>query len=104
MSRQADQKRTAEFVRSPLAAIAASFALGIVLARPGHASLPGVPLLLGCGLCLLIGVIALASGMRATPFLLALVGFVGTGAVASRLFQFRFPPNHVSNLEQQGFD
>src|SRR5260370_30505169 len=43
-------------------------------------------------------------GMRAARFLLALAGCVGNGAVASRLFQFRFPPNHVSNLEQQGFD
>jgi competence protein ComEC len=33
-----------------------------------------------------------------------LAGFVAAGASASRLFEFRFPPNHVRNLEAMGVD
>ncbi len=91
-------------MKGPFLALACCFALGITLARSEHPTLPGVALLLGCALCLLVGLIALRAGLRRVSLLLVLAGFVGAGAVAARLFEFRFPPNHVSHLPAQGID
>jgi len=92
-------------MKSPLAALAASFALGIFLARPEHARGIGIPLLLAsAGLCLLAGLLLLRVGWRRTSFLFALAGFVAAGATASRLYEFRFPLNHVSRLEALGVE
>jgi competence protein ComEC len=99
-------------MKSPLAALAASFALGIFLARPEHALGPDalgrgicIPFLLAsAGLCLLAGLLLLRFGWRQVSFLFALAGFVAAGATASRLYEFRFPPNHVSRLEALGAD
>jgi competence protein ComEC len=91
-------------MKSPLLALAACFALGIALGRPEQASLPGLPLLLGCGLCLLAGLVALRAGKQTLSFLAVLAGFVAAGATAARLFEFRFPPNHASHLAAQGVD
>src|SRR5713226_8606972 len=104
MSGQVDPRRPAEFVRSPLLAVAACFALGIALEHSERPSLPGIPLWLGCAVCLLAGLITLRAQLRVLPFLLALAGFVGAGSTAARLFEFRFPPNHVSRLAAQGID
>src|SRR5712692_7992823 len=91
MPRPSEPLRPSEFELSPLAAVAACFALGIAVTRPGPAKLPGVPLLLGCSGCLLLGLIALRRGKRTLSFLLALGGFIAAGAIAAQLFEFRFP-------------
>jgi competence protein ComEC len=91
-------------MKSPLLALAACFALGIALQGPDKASLPGLPLLLGCGLCLLAGLLALRAGKLTLSFLAVLAGFVAAGAAAARLFEFRFPPHHASHLAAQGID
>lgn len=104
MPRPSEPLRPSEFELSPLAAVAACFALGIAVTRPGPAKLPGVALLLGCSGCLLLGLIALRRGKRTLSFLLALGGFIAAGAIAAQLFEFRFPPNHVSHLPREGID
>src|SRR6266849_1795489 len=93
--------RPSEFELSPLAAVAACFALGIAVTRPGPAKLPGVAHLLGCSGCLLLGLIALRRGKRTLSFLLALGGFIAAGAIAAQLFDFRFSPNYVRHLPRE---
>jgi competence protein ComEC len=53
---------------------------------------------------LLAGLILLRVGWQRASCLFLLTGFVAAGASASRLFEFRFPPNHVRNLEAMGVD
>jgi competence protein ComEC len=99
---------------SILLALASCFALGILLASPGRASHSGsgatdviavIPVLLAlAGFCMLAGLIAVRAKWLRVAGLLALMGFVFAGATAARLFEFRFPPNHVSHLESRGID
>ncbi len=104
MPRQIDPERPSEFVKSPLAASAACFALGIALAPPGAKS-PSVPLLFACAaLCLVFGLVMLRADWRRVSAILALAGFVAAGAAASRTFEVRFPPNHVRYLQSLGVD
>ncbi len=91
-------------MKNPLLALAACFALGIALARPEHARLPGMTILLACAVCLLLGLVALRAGFQTLSVLLALAGFVSAGAIAAQLFEFRFAPNHLSHLTSQGVD
>src|SRR5712692_2422463 len=104
MPRQTEPERSAEFVGSPLAVVAACFALGVALVRAESSSPPAIPLMLGCGLCLLIGLVALRANLRTLSYLLALAGFVAAGTIAAQLFPYRFPPNHVSHFAAQGVD
>ena len=46
----------------------------------------------------------LRAGWQRVSVLLALLGFVAAGASAGCLFDFRFPPKHVSKLAAQGVD
>lgn len=85
-------------MKSPLLGLAACFALGIALEPSKPASVPGAPLVAGCAVCLFAGLVALCADQRTLSFLLALIGFVTAGASAARLFDFRFPPRHVSHL------
>ena len=94
-------------MKAPLLALAACFALGIALARPDPlASHPtvadpvrAVPVLLGCAAaCLLAGLVMLRTRRQLVATVLALAGFVFAGAAGMRLFEFRFPPSHVSHL------
>jgi competence protein ComEC len=83
----------------------ASFGLGIFLAGPG----PGNWFVLGAlpacvGLCLLAGLLVLRAGWERVSLLLALLGFLAAGASAGCLFEYRFPPNHVSKLAAPGAD
>ncbi len=98
MPGQADAERPVEFVSSPLLALAACFALGIALEPSKPATLPGAPLVGGCAVFLLTGLVALRADKPRLSFLLALIGFVTAGASAARLFDFRFPPQHISHL------
>jgi competence protein ComEC len=92
-------------MKSPLLVLASCFALGILLARPGHVWAPGVALLLSAaGVCLLAGLLALRREWLWISFGLALFGFVVCGAAAGQLFEQRFPPNHVSHLSALGVD
>jgi competence protein ComEC len=104
MPRPPDPKRLPDFELSPLATVAASLALGIALAGPRPTSLPGMFLPVACGACLLAGLIALRAGRRTISFLLVLGGFAAAGATAARLFEFRFAPDHVSQLVARGVD
>ena len=93
------------YVRSPLLLIAACFGLGIFLVGPGHAHgfvLAVLPA--GVGVCLLTGLLVLRTGWERVSLLLALLGFLGAGASAGCLFNYRFPLNHVSKLAAQGVD
>jgi ComEC/Rec2-related protein len=85
--------------------MAASFALGIFLVGSGGvhwfmaAALP-----VWVGVCLLAGLLVLRAGWQRVSLLLALAGFLAAGASAACLFQYRFPPNHVSKLAARGVD
>jgi len=92
-------------MKSPLLVLGSCFALGILLARPGLAWAPGVPLMLEtAGVCLLAGLTTLRQGWRRVPFGLALAGFIAAGAAAEQLFEQRFPPHHISRLAALGID
>lgn len=90
-------------MKSPLLILGSCFALGILLARPGHAWTPGI-FLLAAGMCLLAGLIALRRGWHGLSSLLVLVGFVAAGALAAQLFEQRFPPHHISRITTLGVD
>lgn len=109
MSCPADEERPREFLTSPLVALAACFALGIVAADPQHTSLPDtircVPwLLAGAAVFMLAGLILVRARREALAWVLALAGFVLAGVIAQRLFEFRFSPHHVSHLQDLGID
>jgi competence protein ComEC len=87
---------------APLAALAASFALGILWAHCTRASLGAAWFLASAGICLLAGLILLRSGWHRTAVWFALASLVPTGVAAARLYERRFPPNHVSHLESLG--
>jgi competence protein ComEC len=85
--------------------VAASFALGVFLSGSGHAHGFALAVLPACvGACLLAGLLVLRAGRERVSLLLALLGFVASGASAACLFEYRFPPNHVSKLAAQGVD
>jgi competence protein ComEC len=92
-------------MRSPLLALAASFALGIVVARFAPAKLLGISLLFpAIGICLFAGLLFLRGLRLRTTSLLVLAGFLLAGAAAARLFEVRFLSNHVRHLETWGVD
>jgi competence protein ComEC len=109
MSRQAYEERTRGFLTAPFLALSACFALGIAGAGARHVSLAEtisiVPLLLAAaGACMLAGLIFLHRRRETFAGVLALGGFILAGAAAARLFEFRYPPQHVSHLEDLGLD
>ncbi len=107
-------------MKSPLLALACCFALGIALARPKQPPTFDIVtsiavFLVSSSACLLVGLIILgdhprpagagkdhpygpSARRRAASWALALAGFVLAGAAAAQLFEFRFPPNHISHL------
>ncbi len=92
-------------IKSPLLGVAASFALGILLAR-GLTSPSAVTVwsLVGAGFCLLTGLIFLRARWLRVAALFAALGFVAAGGAATSLFEFRFGPRHVSRLANLGVD
>jgi len=87
-----------------LAALAASFSLGILWVHIGRA-VPDVPwLLAGAGSLLLIGLILLRAGWQRSSVWFALAALVAIGGVRSRLWERRFPLNHVCHLESLDID
>ena len=92
-------------MRSPLLLVATSFGLGVFLVGFGHAHGFVLGTLPACvGFCLLAGLVVLRAGWEGVSLLLALLGFLAAGASAGCLFDYRFPPNHVSKLAAQGVD
>ncbi len=92
-------------MKSPLLFLGSCFALGILLARPGHAWTPGISLtLFAAGLCLLSGLIALRQGWHGLSSMLVLTGFVAAGGAAAPLFEQRFSPHHISRVTTLGVD
>jgi competence protein ComEC len=83
--------------------MAASFALGIFLVGSARAgSLAAATLLICAAACLLAGLLVLRAGWERVALLFALLGFFGAGVSAGCLFEYRFPPNHVSKLAARG--
>jgi competence protein ComEC len=91
-------------LKAPLAALAASFALGIVWAHSMQATVGVAWFLAGAGCFLLIGLLLLRSGWRRTAVWFALAALVPTGIAAARHHARRFPWNHVSHLASLGVD
>ena len=91
--------------KSPLLAVAVSFALGIMFARVDHLTLGGASLLLvAAGTCLLAGLAALRANWHRASALLAVGGFIFAGAASAPLFELRFAPNHIRHLAEWGLD
>ncbi|MGH9430174.1 MAG: ComEC/Rec2 family competence protein [Terriglobia bacterium] len=89
-------------MKSPMLVLAVFFALGVLLE---HSQRLGIgPLLVVTALCLLAGLIVLWKKCNRIAVACLLVGFVGAGAAAQGLFQFRFPADHISHLSQWGFN
>jgi competence protein ComEC len=96
-------------MRSPLLVLAGCFALGILAVQPeGWSSAEIIPtvsyLLAAAGICFVLGLLLLRAKLRLSSFLFALIGFAVAGAIASFMFEARFPPNHVRYLEPSGID
>jgi competence protein ComEC len=90
--------------KSPLTALAASFALGIVWAHSFRATV-GIPwFLAGAAVCILVGLILLRADWGRTAVWLALASMTLTGVAAARRWEQRFPLNHVRYLESLGVD
>jgi competence protein ComEC len=90
--------------KSPLAALASSFALGIVWAHYIHATV-GIPwFLASAAATILVGLILLRAGWGRTAVWLALASMTLTGVAAARRWEQRFPLNHVRYLGSLGVD
>ena len=96
-----DHKSRTPF-KSPLAALAISFALGIVWAHSFRATLGIHWFLAGAAACILIGLILLRGGWGRTAVGLALASLLLAGVADARRWEQRFPLNHVRYLESMG--
>lgn len=97
------------FLTSPLLVLATCFAGGIAIPVGLHLSFDDVFgsaawLLLGDGLCMLVGLILLWREHKTVSWGLVLAGFVLAGVTASGLFENRYPPSHVSHLDEMDID
>ncbi|HMD84525.1 MAG TPA: ComEC/Rec2 family competence protein [Terriglobia bacterium] len=99
---QPNHKHRSAF-KAPLAALAASFALGIVGARsfPATAGFCG---LVSAAVCILAALLLLRADWGRTAVWLTLASMMFTGVAASRRWEQRFPLNHVRYLESRGVD
>jgi len=95
------QRRGTGF-KSPLAALAASFALGIVWAHSFPATVGIHWFLGGAAACILTGLILLRADWGRSAIALVLASMILTGVAAARRWEQRFPQNHVSYLEALG--
>ncbi len=102
--RDSPHKHLSPRFRSPLAALATSFALGIVWAHATHDILGICSFLVGALVCILIGLLLLRAGWGRTAVWFALTGLMFTGVAAARRWDQRFPRNHVRYLESMGLD
>ena len=98
-----NHKHRAAF-KAPLAALAASFAVGIVWA---HSFQPAVGIhwfLASAAACILVGLILLRANWGRTAVWFVLASLMFSGVAASRRWVNRFPLNHVRYLESLGVD
>lgn len=88
--------------KSPLAALAASFALGIVAAH----SFKATPVIAwapaAAAMCLLLGLIILRAGWSRVAVGFVFAAMVFAGLADAWRWQHRFPLNHVAHLESMG--
>ncbi len=90
--------------RSPLAVLAAAFALGIVWAN-SFRDPAGIYWFVSAALfCILAGLILLRAGWDKAAIGLCLAGMVFAGVADSMRWQQRFPLNHVRYVESRGAD
>lgn len=90
--------------KAPLAALAVSFALGIVWAHSFRAPAGVYGFLVSAAACILVGLILLSVGWGRTAVGFALASMMFTGVAASHRWEQRFSPNHVRYLESLGVD
>ena len=90
--------------KSPLAALAASFALGIVWAHSFRATVGVHWFLASAAACILVGLLLLRAGWGHTAVCFALASMMLTGVAGARRWEQRFPLNHVRYLESLGVD
>lgn len=99
MLSHADSEQLGGYSRSPLLGASASFALGVAFAGRLPASLQGTGFFLGmASVWVVLGLLALRRSLRGPAAASLFLGFALAGSTASRLFEDRFPPNHVSRL------
>ena len=96
-------------IRSPLLVLAGCFALGILSVHPEGSSSTEVIrivsyLLAAGGGCLILGLTCLRAEKYVLSCLFVLSGFAFSGAIASFMFEARFPPNHVRYLQSSGIN
>jgi competence protein ComEC len=108
-SARQEEGLAASRLKSPALFLAIAFALGIAAERQFHEpssalSLSIPALITGTAACLLIGAVLVRARREAAAAIFVLVGFVTAGSAAAVLFGFRFPGNHLSNLESWGVD
>ncbi len=90
--------------KSPLAALGASFALGIAWAHCLRASVGVHWFLVSAAACILVGLLLLRAGWGRTAVWFALASMMFTGVAASRRWEQRFPLSHIRYLESMGAD
>ena len=90
--------------KAPLAALAASFALGIVWTHSFRPTFGIHWFLVSAAVCILVALLLLRAGWGRTAVWLTLAGMMFTGVAASRRWEQRFPLNHVRYLESRGAD
>jgi len=87
-----------------LAALAASFALGIVGAHSFPATAAFYGFLVSAAVCILVALLLLRADWGRAAVWLALASMMFTGVAAARRWEQRFPLNHVRYLESLGVD
>ncbi len=98
------QSSPEKFFRSPLAAMAAAFALGIVWAPCIPAAKGILWFLPGAAACLLPGLILLRAGWDRCAVGLVLASMVLAGVADSKCWELRFPLNDIRYVESRGAD
>ncbi|MGE5325686.1 MAG: ComEC/Rec2 family competence protein [Deltaproteobacteria bacterium] len=96
-------------MNAPLLAVSCSFALGIACVDAPHTTLTWtlgrIPVLLALtGAAMLAGLLLLRGRRVLLAGVVALAGFALAGGISATLFEFRFPPSHVSHLDKFGID
>ena len=99
----------AMLLSAPLLAASCAFALGIACVDAPHATLAWTlsrtPVLIAlAGAAMLAGLLLLRARQLVLAGSLALAGFALAGGIGALLFEFRFPPSHVSHLNDLGVD
>jgi competence protein ComEC len=98
----ADARRERARFKSPLLALAVSFASGIVAARYAHLPVSIHWILFASVACVLAGLLMLRTNRWRPAMCFVLASMVLTGFAATRRWEGRFPPNHVRYIQFPG--